>query len=102
MIDNTVHAGPQYFDGHIAAVMQSGKVDLGYRGRGHRRRIELAVRLGNWHAQAALDFGHGQRRVEGRNPVLQFGQLVGKVRRQQVAAGREHLTEFDENGPQRL
>ena len=53
-------------------------------------------------AVSLLDFGQRQMRVEGWHAILQLGQFVGDVRRHQVAASRQHLTEFDENWPQLL
>ena len=40
--------------------------------------------------------------VERRYAVLEFRQLVGDVRRQQIAPGRQGLAEFDEDRPQLL
>ena len=37
---------------------------------------------------------------EGRDAVLQLGQLIGDICRHQVTPRRQHLTEFDENRPQ--
>ena len=39
---------------------------------------------------------------ERRHAVLQLGELVGDVERQQVAPRREHLAELDEDRPQLL
>ena len=43
-----------------------------------------------------------ERAVEGRNAVLQLRELVGDVRRQQVAPRRDHLPELDEDRPEVL
>ena len=53
-------------------------------------------------AVGLLDFGQGEMRVEGRHAILQPGQFVGDVGRQQVAPGRQHLAELDEDRSQFL
>ena len=44
----------------------------------------------------------GLGRRERRHAVLQLGQFVGQVQRQQVAPRRQHLAELDEDRPQPL
>src|SRR5690606_41451070 len=58
--------------------------------------------LGNGNAQLFLDALARLGRGEGRNLVLQEGQLGGDVIGQQVAAGGEDLAELDEHRPQVL
>ena len=48
-------------------------------------------------AQRALDLVLGHTCRQGLHPVLQLGQLIGDIGRQQVAARRKHLSELDED-----
>ena len=53
-------------------------------------------------AERPLDEHTGLRGRERRHAVLQLGQFVGEVRRQQVAPRRQHLAELDEDRPEPL
>ena len=99
MVHHLMHARTQYLDGHITAIVQSCKMHLRYGSGSDRLRVEFAVGLANSHAEATFNFSHRQGRIERRYPILQLGQFVSKVWRQQVAAGREHLAELNEDRP---
>ena len=49
-----------------------------------------------------LQFVDRLLRRKGRHLILQLRQLIGDIRRQQVAACGQHLTELDEDRPQRF
>ena len=53
-------------------------------------------------AEGLLDQRARLRGRERRHAVLQLGELVGEVRRQQVAPRRQHLAELDEDRPEPL
>ena len=53
-------------------------------------------------AHGLLNLLFGLQTVKGRDAILQHGQLIGNVRRKQVATGREHLTKLDPHRPQFL
>jgi hypothetical protein len=72
---------------------------LGHRCRGQRGDVERGVALADRCAQRRLDRGDRLAAIEGCDAVLQQGELVGDVRRQQVAARRQDLAELDEDGP---
>ena len=84
-------------DHDLAAVGEPRGVHLGDRRRCQRLADELAEDLLDRAPQlAAHDRGGGVAR-ERRHPVLEACELVGDVFGQQVAAGREDLTELDED-----
>ncbi len=99
-LDDVGHAGTQHLDRHRAAVVQTREVDLGDRRRGDRRGVELGIDLGDPAAEATLDLRDGVLPRKWRHPVLQQCELVGDVDGDQVAPGREHLAELDEDRPQ--
>ena len=106
LFDGAQHVGPQHFDGHfpsgVATVSQSRKVDLGDRSTGDRDAIKLAEYRIQRFAKRTLDGGHSDFAGKRRHPVLQMGQLVGDIRRQQVPPRRQHLAKLDEDGPELL
>ena len=51
---------------------------------------------------ARLDGGQRQAAGKGRHAVLQLGEFIGDVHRQQIAPGRQRLAEFDEHRAQFL
>ncbi|MNC38822.1 hypothetical protein D3C75_874490 [compost metagenome] len=75
---------------------------LGNGSRRQRRLVEVVKQGFDGAAQARLDLASGLLSAEGGHPVLQQGQLLGDVRRQQIPAGRQHLAELDEDGAQGL
>ena len=102
VVDDRRDARPENLDRHFAAVGQGRKVHLRHRGRGDRLDIETREDLADRFAVGMLEFGDRQRRGKRRHLVLQLGQFLGDVRRQQVAAGGQHLAELDEDGAKRL
>lgn len=56
----------------------------------------------HWLAVSGLDLRLNRFKREGRDAILEPGEFIGDVRRQEVAAGRQNLAEFDENRPQRF
>ena len=86
VIDDTVHPGAQYFDSDIVTIVQASEMYLSDRRGGYRFGVEFAEGLGEWHSQTAFDLGHGQIRRERWDPILQFGQFVSEVGRQQIAS----------------
>ena len=102
VLDHVQHARAQHLHGHLGAVVQAGTVNLGDGGRGDGLAAELGKGLLQPHLQPALDLGYGLIGRERRNPVLQQGQFVGDVGRQQVAPGGQHLAELHEDRPQAL
>ncbi len=95
-------AGTQDFDGHFAAIVQHGKMHLSDRRAGYRRFLETFECFEQGLAVCGLQQGDGLNGWERRHLILQLGQLVGKIRRHQIAPGGEHLSEFDENRTQTL
>ncbi|TMH67779.1 MAG: ubiquinone biosynthesis regulatory protein kinase UbiB [Betaproteobacteria bacterium] len=83
--------------GDFAPILQPAEVHLGNRGARHRHALERGEDVAHAAAEAALDLGKGELRVERRYLVLELGQLVGDVERQEVAPRREHLAELDED-----
>ena len=105
VIDDRKHVRAQDLDrDFVTAILflQPGEVNLGDRGRSDRYRVELGKHVARRTVIRLLDFRQRQMRIKWRHAILQFGKFVGNVGRQQVAAGRQHLAELDENRPQRL
>ncbi len=100
--DLPLDPGAQHLDRDLGAVLELGQVDLRDRGAGDRVAPEIREDSVHAGAEASLDLRHGKIGGERRHLVLQLGQLVGDVERQQVAARREHLPELDEDGAERL
>jgi len=91
------HAGPQHLDDDVLTARQGGAVHLGDGGRRQRRLIEVREHLAQGSGIGALEALPGHAARERRHPVLQFDQLIGDVRRQEVTTGRDRLTELDED-----
>ena len=102
VVDHRHHAGPQHLDRDLAAGLQRREVHLRDRGAGHRLGLEAGEDLLDRPAERRLDQGASLRRRERRHPVLQLGEFVGDVLGQQVATGRQHLAELDEDRAQML
>ena len=102
VVHHLQHAGAQHFHRHFAATAagfaQRREMHLGDRRTGHRRGVELFEHLVELLAEGLFDQGHRLHARKRRHPVLQQGQFVGHVQRQQVTPGRQHLTELDEDG----
>ena len=93
-------ARPHHLDDDLAPVRQAPGVHLGDR----RRRQRHVVEFGQHHAQrlavGGLDQPARLLARKRRHLVLQAHQLVGNVRRQQVAPGGQDLPELDEDRPE--
>ncbi len=85
MLDHRLDAGAQDLDRDLASVRQHREMHLGYRGRGHRLALEGGEHLIHRLAIGLFQFGDGQLRGKRRHAILQPGQFVGDVQRQQVA-----------------
>ena len=88
-------AGPLHLDDDRLAGVQPRPVGLADRGRGERLPVELGEDLVDGRAQLRLeDRGDALPRL-GRHAVLQLGQLVAELGRQEVDAGGGDLAELD-------
>src|SRR5690348_9112484 len=102
MGDHRSDAGPKHFYRNLRTIMQHCQMDLGNRGAGYGLGVKYQKNFIDW-----LSIDHLQRLEsdiggERGNAVLQFCQFVGDILWQKIAAGGEHLTELDKNGPQRF
>ena len=106
LVDDLQHAGAQHFHRHLALasvlVTQGGEMHLRDGCAGHRLPIEAQENLADRLAERPLDDGDGLLGRKRRHAVLQQRQLIGDVRRQQVAPGGQHLAKLDEDRPQFL
>ncbi len=105
VLDDRQHVRAQDLDrDFVTAILflQPGEVNLGDRGRSDRYRVKFGKHVVCRTVIRLLDFRQRKMRIEWRHLILQFGEFVGDVGRQQVATGRQHLSELDENRPQRL
>lgn len=75
-------------------------MDLGDGGRGEGLFREVIEHGLDGFAPGLFDDSAGLVPREGRHAILELGQFIGQVIRQQVAAGGQNLTELDEDGPQ--
>ncbi len=98
--DDLFDVGADHLDHHLAAVVEGGSMDLGYGGRGEGGFLETPKYLGNGLAVCLFDDLPRLFAGEGRDVVLQPGELHGDIVRQQVPAGGEDLAELDEDGAQ--
>ena len=99
-LDDGAHVRPQHLDHDLLAAAQVCRVYLRDGRRGERRGIELLEYLFHRLPVGAPDELARDVSREGRHAVLQFRQLIGDVRRQQVTARRHGLAELDENRSQ--
>ena len=72
---------------------------LGDRGGGDWCFVKIVQQILNGTAEGALDLGTGLNAGEWRYRILQFGELIGKLQRQQIAPGGEDLAKLYEYGP---
>ena len=100
--DDLGNAGPQYLDRDLATVVQAREVDLRNRRAGDRTGFEMSKHLVDRPVVRALERGEHEFGRERRHLVLQLGELIGNVRRQQIPACGQELAEFDENRAQRF
>ena len=84
------------------AVFQYREVHLGNGRTGDGLAVKRDKNIVNLAVEGALDAGNGHLTAKRRHPVLQTGEFVGNVNRQQVAPGGQHLAKFHKNGPQAL
>ena len=97
VLDDAIDARAQHLDRNLGAVGQARQMNLCDRGGGYRRAFKVTENLID--RFAIKTFQHVQCLCggEGRDAVLQQRELVGEVGRQQVAPGRQHLAELDED-----
>ena len=99
-LDARLNIGPQHLDHDFAAIAQFGGMHLGDRGRGQRLLVEGGEASADGGAERAFDGDARLAAGERCDLVLQRGQFVGDVGRQQIATGREDLAELDEDRPE--
>ena len=99
---DAIDTGANDLDHDLLAAVQLGGVNLGDRRRGHRLGLERRERFLDRLAQLDLDHGAGGLAGEGGDLILQPFEFIGDIRRQQIAARRQHLAELDEDRSQRF
>ncbi len=96
-VDQLADTGPEQLDDHFRAVMQLRAVHLGNGRSGERFHVKTREHLTDRFAVGRIKHGDGLGRRKRRHAVLQAGQFIGDVRRQQVAARGDGLAELDED-----
>ena len=86
--------GPHHLDHHLAAIGKRGRVHLRDGGRGQRLGIESWNNSATGLPRAFSIMAWACFAREWRHLVLQYGQFVGDIRRQQVTTGGQYLPEF--------
>ena len=100
--DHGAHSRAQHLNDYLAAVGQCGHMHLRNGCSRQWLLFEAAEEFVAGFAEAALDGGARFTPGKRRHPVLQLRQLVGNVRRQQIAPRRQSLAELHEDGSQFL
>ena len=103
VVDRREHAGPQHLDRDLAAVAAASRSAPARSRRwppARRRSCAKTASIGRPKARSTSARATVGR--ERRHAVLQLGELVGEVGRQQVAPRRQHLAELDEDRPEAL
>jgi hypothetical protein len=92
-------SGPQDLHRDILAFARHGAMNLGDRGRRHRRADlgEQALRAG---AEGSSDFLERLLLRKGWKPVLQQRQLAGEILANEIGSRRKKLPKFDVAGSQ--
>jgi hypothetical protein len=85
--DQLIDAGPLHLEDDRAAAAAAGRVRLGKRGTGQRLGVNVLEDLADTGAQFFFDHCLDRRPRRGGDVVLQFGQLAGHRRWQQVGGG---------------
>jgi len=105
-VDHGQHARAQHLDRHLAAVVrttaQRREMHLRNRRARHRMMIKAMEQRRQRLAQRLLDNRCRHLRVKRGHTVLQFGEFIRHIRRQQITPRRQHLTELHEDGPKLL
>ena len=83
--------GTHHLDHYLATVQEPCRVDLGDRCRRQRFACEFAEDLLDRTSERVTHDAGGRVARKRRHPVLQLGELVGDVFRQQIAAGVERI-----------
>ena len=96
-LDPLAHAGTHDLDDDFLARAQPRRVHLSDRGGGERLVVEAVEHLLGGPAIGALDDEFRVLYRERRHAVLQLGELVRDVGRQQVAPRGQGLAELDED-----
>ena len=102
LFDGRGDVRPQHLDRRRRAVGQFGQVHLRHRRAGDRLALEGFENLFHGFAVSALQCGQDLLAGKRRYPILQPGEFVGDIGRQQVAPCRQHLAELHENRAQIL
>ena len=105
-VNHRQHVGAQHLDRDLpfapVAVNQYREMHLRHRRAGHGFPLKTGEYLADRAAQSFLNGCSGQVCVKRRHRILQLGQFIGNVQRQQVPPGGEDLPELDKNRPQTL
>ena len=100
LADQGLDTRPEHLDNKIPAILQFGAMHLGHRGRGQRFLVKLQKDL----VQVTIIglFNNPARHLarKRRHGVLQAGEFIGDIGRQQVPAGGEDLAELDIDRPE--
>ena len=81
-----MHAGPQNLDHDVLAGLQRRRVNLGNGGGGEWGHVETTEELIELGTQSAFDGCDRDIAAERRHSILELGQFVGNVHRNQIAA----------------
>ena len=99
--DAVLHPRAQHLHRHLAPVAQARRMGLGQGGGGHRW-MEFGEQRARRPAQRLADLGVGDFHGEGRQLILQPGEVVGEHLAEDVGAGRQQLAKLDRHRPQPL
>ena len=105
-VDHRQHVRAQHLDRDLpfapVAVNQYREMHLRDRRAGHGFPIKTGEHRADRAAQGFFNGCSGQVGIKWRHRILQFGQFIGDIQRQQIPPGGENLTELDKNRAQAL
>ena len=100
------HTRTQHLHRHLTrftgAVLNDGKVHLCNGGAGNRDAVKRDEEVAQLLVESSLYAGNSHVAVKRWHLVLQAGELVCDVKRQQIAPSGEHLAKLDKNRTQAL
>ena len=103
-VDHRQHVRAQHLhrDGlaRVLPGLHLREVHLRDRRARHRHPFEIVEQHVDRRAERLFDEADRHRRMERRHLVLQLGQFVGDIDRQQIAPRGQHLAELDEDRPE--
>src|SRR5258706_4375969 len=100
--DDRRNSRTQNLDGDFESDGQHGEMDLRHRSAGDCHRIETFENLVDRQAVGAFQRAIGLFDRERRHSVLQPGELISDIERDQIAPRRQHLAELDEYRSERF